>query len=73
MSAPKTGLVLTTPGGTRYWVPCPDAETGLRDMEQAAFVYGAAWTDERTTVDFGTDDGKQFTPSKRMRGPEKPT
>lgn len=71
MSAPKTGLVLTTPGGNRFWVPCTNAESGLRDMADAAFVYGEAWSDERTTIDFGTDDGKTFTTLKRVRGPEK--
>jgi hypothetical protein len=60
----QTGIMLTTPGGTKYWHPCKDAETGLREMASQAFVYGTAWDDKRTVKEFGTSDGKTFTPAK---------
>lgn len=53
-----TGIFLTTPGGNAFWHPCKDAKTGFREMNEAAFVYGAAWGHPETKVEFGTDDGK---------------
>lgn len=68
-----TGLLLVTPGGHRFWMPAPDAKSGLAAMEgqqQMFKSYGAAWDDPRTVVEFGTDDGKAFTATERLRPKE---
>lgn len=59
-----TGIVLTTPGGNRFWYPCPDAKTGFREMSTIPYTYGAAWKHPETTLEFGTDDGTTFTASE---------
>lgn len=69
----KTGILLTTPGKNRFWHPCEDPERGLQEMAEghaAANTYGAAWDHPATVIEFGTDDGKQFTASRLLRGPE---
>lgn len=65
--------MLSTPGGTHYWVPCAEKAVPqtLAEMGQAAFVYGpGVWESEKTVVRFGTSDGTTFTPTKHLRGPQ---
>lgn len=65
-----TGIMLRTPGGTRFWHPCPDAEGGVRDMDAMhaeTGVYGPNYAHADTVVEFGTSDGTTFTAAKRLR------
>lgn len=62
----QTGIMLTTPGGNRFWHPCPDAEKGYQEMASVPWLYGKAWEHPDTVVEFGTSDGKTFTASQRL-------
>lgn len=66
----RTGIVLTTPGKNRFWHSCANAVDGLREMEEGHAAdnrYGKAWDDPATVIEFGTDDGKAFTATERIR------
>lgn len=62
-----TGIMLTAPGGSKFWHPCRDAQTGLREMESIKFTYGLAWGHPATTVEFGSVSGDEFTPSQTLK------
>lgn len=65
------GLMLTAPGGSKFWHPCKDPETGLKEMAalQAELnFYGAAWKHDATVIEYGTVEGNVFTASSRIRG-----
>ena len=62
-----TGILLTTPGQkNRFWVPCRDAQAGLKEMSQAAWLYGAAWNHPDTVIEFGTVDGNEFLATEQL-------
>lgn len=63
----QTGIMLTTPGGNRFWHPCRDAAQGLAEMGAVAFTYGAAWDHPATVVEYGVSDGTTFTPQTRLK------
>lgn len=69
----RTGILLTTPGKNRFWHPCEDADQGLAEMAEAHAGdnrYGAAWGHPETVIEFGSDDGQTFTPSRRLHPKE---
>lgn len=69
----KTGLMLTLPGGSKFWHPCADDRIGAAEMDQRhaeANTYGANYRHADAVLEFGTDDGRgTFTPTNRIRGP----
>lgn len=68
----KTGLVLTTPGGTRFWHPCADPAEGFKQMESIAFTYGAAWGHKETSIEFAEDAGTEFKVLAVVKAADKP-
>lgn len=63
----RTGIVLTTPGGNRFWHGCRDAAAGYKEMASISWTYGAAWEHADTVVEFGTVDGAgNFIPAERL-------
>ena len=62
-----TGILLTCPHGVKFWHPCPDPDAGYRQMAAVAFTYGQYWDHPETRVEFGSDDGTAFTPTKNLR------
>ena len=66
----KTGILLTTPGKSRFWFPCEDAERGLQDMAAGhaeANTYGAAWDHPETVIEFGFLAGQVFNATVKLR------
>jgi hypothetical protein len=66
----ETGIMLRTPGGTRFWHRAASAEAGVRDMDAMhaeTGVYGPNYAHPETVVEFGTSDGRTFTASQRLR------
>lgn len=79
MTDPKaeTGILLTTPGGNRFWHKCQDAAAGVREMDaihDETGVYGPNYRHAGTAVEFGTVDAKGvFEASQRLRPAAAPT
>lgn len=69
------GLMLTTPGGNRFWHPCADAAAGLKEMtasQEQAKTYGAAWGHPHSQLEYGDSDGVTFVPSEVLKASERP-
>ena len=64
------GLMLTTPGGSKFWHPCSDPAKGLREMQvkqDEANTYGAAWGHPGSQLEYGESDGKSFTAERVLK------
>jgi hypothetical protein len=67
------GLMLTTPGGSKFWHPCADPKKGMREMAESqaeALTYGKAWNHAQTLIEFGESDGATFTPESVVKAAE---
>jgi hypothetical protein len=67
------GLMLTTPGGSKFWHPCQDPAIGLREMAQMQAelqFYGKAWGHPQSVIEFGAVEGDVFTAEKVVKAAE---
>jgi len=64
-----TGVMVTTPRGSRFWVPAKDEESGKAQVREQLFVYAAAW--DELGLEFGAMNGQVFKVTSRIQEPAK--